>query len=733
MSSFARLLRSNLSWSKSIRPKPRRLGFHRARLESLETRQVFAAPTLEVLPNVTLLAGAPLHIPLDGFDADGDALTYTVESTNAAVATLIPNGNRSLKLSVSHASSGASDPAFSGDMVLQLFEDRAPRATSRIIQLAQSGFYNGVIFHRVINGFMIQGGDPTGTGSGGSTLGDFDDQFHPDLQHTGVGLLSMAKSGDDTNDSQFFITETPQRSLDFNHTVFGRLVEGDNIREQISNVPTNATNKPLGTVTITSATVFVDTQNRVLTIKAPPGTTGTSSIKVTADDGHGGIVERTFTVTLAADTTNNTPFLNDISDVVTTTGTPVTFQLPATDVEGNPIFYFNHAPAQDANLTVSVIASSGVTTVTPKPGFAGVASFLVYVTPNQNATGPFDTQFIPVLVNPSAPSSIDLVAATDSGASNSDRLTRFDNSSPTETLQFVVSGVTSGRTVQLFDGTTLIGEAVAAGTTVTITTNGTAALAAGSHAITAKQVMPNQALEVGNRDETVTLTSAASTALNIKVGSDWQNPADAMNVDNTGDVLPLDALIIINRLNGAGAGPLGPTTPGGDVTYYDVDGNGSVQPLDALIIINHLNELAGAAAQQSASAAAPLTTSATSTGSTASAVAVMASAEPTAVATTLKPSISLPGLPTAEDVVSRGLSAANMTSSAPMVSITPERDNQPASAIDESPKVASISAAGPSAAQSARITDSIFATHESDEVATDAVVELALRDALLAF
>ena len=130
-------------------------------------------------------------------------------------------------------------------MTFELFEDRAPRTTARIIQLAQSGFYDDVIFHRVINDFVIQGGDPDGTGTGGSGT-DFDDEFTPLLQHTSTGLLSMAKSSDDTNDSQFFVTEGPQRRLDFNHSVFGRLTTGEALRDAISNVPTGAGDKPTG-------------------------------------------------------------------------------------------------------------------------------------------------------------------------------------------------------------------------------------------------------------------------------------------------------------------------------------------------------------------------------------------------------------------------------------------------------------------------------------------------------
>src|SRR6266446_6609252 len=105
-------------------------------LQELEPRTLFANPTLAVLPNVTLLSGAPLQVPLDGLDADAaDTLTFTATSTNANITpTISPSSNRSLKISVSHTSSGSNDAAFTGDMILKLFEDKAPNTTARIIQ-----------------------------------------------------------------------------------------------------------------------------------------------------------------------------------------------------------------------------------------------------------------------------------------------------------------------------------------------------------------------------------------------------------------------------------------------------------------------------------------------------------------------------------------------------------------------------------------------------------------------
>ena len=112
-----------------------------------------------------------------------------------------------------------------GDIVVELFADRAPRTVENFVNLARSGFYDGTTFHRVIGGFMAQGGDPTGTGTGGPGY-QFADEFHPSLRHDGPGILSMANAGPGTNGSQFFITYGPTPHLDGKHSVFGKVVEG---------------------------------------------------------------------------------------------------------------------------------------------------------------------------------------------------------------------------------------------------------------------------------------------------------------------------------------------------------------------------------------------------------------------------------------------------------------------------------------------------------------------------
>lgn len=112
-----------------------------------------------------------------------------------------------------------------GAMVIELFADKTPVTVNNFVFLAREGFYDGVIFHRVINNFMVQGGDPTGTGMGGPGY-KFQDEFVASLKHDKQGILSMANAGPGTNGSQFFITHGPTPHLNGKHTVFGQVVEG---------------------------------------------------------------------------------------------------------------------------------------------------------------------------------------------------------------------------------------------------------------------------------------------------------------------------------------------------------------------------------------------------------------------------------------------------------------------------------------------------------------------------
>ncbi len=606
--------------SSSRTPSAARRLFRRAVFENLESRQVLAALTLAPIADQTVLAGAPLHLALDGFDADSPALTFRVEIANntGQLTATIPEGNPSLKISVLDSADG-----IQGDMVFELFRDLVPNTVDRITALAADGFYNNVIFHRVIKDFMIQGGDPTGTGAGGSGV-MFDDEFSTLLQHTSAGVLSMAKSSDDTNDSQFFITSGPTRWLDYNHSVFGFLTEGDAIREQIENVSTNASDRPVHDVVMTGVTVFFDQQNRVLRLSAPHGASGSADVTVYVSDGQTEVAEP-FHVTIAPDTgsySNSPPYLQEIfqdgqpvSVIQTVANHTVTVGLVGVDVEGDPIVYgawpvasvttttiqegsattnerqkiaippvtggtftltfqdkttgpihynapatgsgsvqealeslSNIAPGDvivsggaggpwiveftgtyaatdvavmsadgwsltNANLTAST--SGQVVTITPRNSIAGV--YGVLLTAQASSTGSADSQVVPLYIRPAAPTSVELLASSDTGPSNADRITNLDNT-PGKTLSFRVHGVVPNAEVELLADGQVIGKATAGSVgSVVILTEGTFDLADGSHTITARQTLRNQPVHLGNVHTTVDLASDLSTSMTIVV------------------------------------------------------------------------------------------------------------------------------------------------------------------------------------------------------------------------
>ena len=154
-----------------------------------------------------------------------------------------------------------------GTMVAKLEYEKTPVTVANLVALAEGNhpmvkeefkgkkYFNGLTFHRVMDQFMIQGGDPTGTGTGDPGY-KFSDEFHPDLIHSKPGILSMANSGPGTNGSQFFITEVPYPSLDFRHAVFGELVKGLDVQDSISNVKVDEMNKPLEPVIINEVNII---------------------------------------------------------------------------------------------------------------------------------------------------------------------------------------------------------------------------------------------------------------------------------------------------------------------------------------------------------------------------------------------------------------------------------------------------------------------------------------------
>jgi len=136
-----------------------------------------------------------------------------------------------------------------GSFTINLFGDKAPKTVSNFIFLAKDGFYNGLTFHRVIDNFMIQGGDPSGNGTGGPGY-QFEDEFDPSLTFSKPGVLAMANSGPATNGSQFFVTVAAAEWLNNKHTIFGEVVEGMDVVEKISKTPRDQSDKPLEAVVI---------------------------------------------------------------------------------------------------------------------------------------------------------------------------------------------------------------------------------------------------------------------------------------------------------------------------------------------------------------------------------------------------------------------------------------------------------------------------------------------------
>ncbi|XP_017066464.1 peptidyl-prolyl cis-trans isomerase-like 1 [Drosophila eugracilis] len=144
-----------------------------------------------------------------------------------------------------------------GEITVELYWKHAPNTCRNFAELSRRGYYNNVVFHRIIRDFMIQGGDPTGTGRGGASIygAEFGDELHGDLRHTGAGILSMANSGPDTNGSQFFITLAPTQWLDNKHTIFGRVYTGMEVVKRIGLVETDKNDRPVDPLRIIKAKV----------------------------------------------------------------------------------------------------------------------------------------------------------------------------------------------------------------------------------------------------------------------------------------------------------------------------------------------------------------------------------------------------------------------------------------------------------------------------------------------
>ncbi len=422
-------------------------------MENLEGRQLLA--TLAPIPTVNSPATVGYQVPLQG-GATGNQ-TFTVTSSNPDVKVSVANG-KFWTVGVKHDSSGPNDPAFIGSLTFQLFGDLTPMTVSKIEQLISTGFYTSPTvpgtsgapqlpsknFHRIVSGFVAQGGSQTGNGTGSLNAPGypFPDEFVQQLVFDGSGQLAMANAGDDTNDSQFFVTYGPTRNLDYNHTIFGQLVAGASTFAQMEKVATQANSSgensvPVSPVLITSSTLSNTNPNGVLHVDTTGATAGeTSNVTVTATDPSDGTkVTRTFQVnvtpnqTTAQDGTvqpvNEPAFLNPVPNLVVATGQPAIFQLTATNPEPTDTLTYvvnggtsNGAFTQVQNATATV-DSNGVVTVTPNANFTGVINLQVGVRDqadhgrSTNITDPanYDTQQITLTVRNGAVVNLQPIAA----------------------------------------------------------------------------------------------------------------------------------------------------------------------------------------------------------------------------------------------------------------------------------------------------------------------------------
>ena len=368
---------------------------------------------LGAINDIELPGGKSVLVPLTGTDSLGGPISYTFSASDANVQlSLVSTASKSLVLNVSGTDS--SNNSYTGTLVLHLFEDLAPETTTRIEQLVSQGYYNDLIFHRVVDGFMAQAGQ---TNNGNDTGVLLDDEFNTSLTFTSPGLLAMANRGADTSDAEFFVTaidsegttnpiglaDMPQ-TLNFRYTIFGQLVSGFDTFEKIMSTPvtlnsqSGETSQPTNSITITSASLIDDTQNAVLRVFAPASFDGNSTtITVTATNANNETSQQNFDVAAVNDTNDAPPFLGPVGDQTTAVGLPATFTLTSTDQANAGVRYDAAIQSSPANGTLTIDHNTGVITVTPNAGFAGDIQVIVGV---QDAaqTQNFDTQVITVHV-----------------------------------------------------------------------------------------------------------------------------------------------------------------------------------------------------------------------------------------------------------------------------------------------------------------------------------------------
>jgi large repetitive protein len=313
------------------------------------------------MTNITTFAGQTFQMPLTASDPDGKPLKFSAKISDATVSNrtaltfaIAPRSNRSLVMNVSGVD--VNNQPFTGDLQLQLFEDLVPHTTARIIDLVNSNFYNGLLFGRVVQGFVAQAGASTNDPNFSSGV-TFRDEYSTELTYVGFGQLGMANSGNllPSDDSQFFITDgdlslddptnKPPTFLNFQNGIFGQLTSGFDVLSKIMSTPVgfnaglNENSLPLSNVVINTAAIITNSQDGVLRLTASRAFTGQVTVAVSATDAERQTVTQTLQVNVLLDGTNLPPFLGVIpTSLVLTQNTAATFIITTADVEGDPIF-----------------------------------------------------------------------------------------------------------------------------------------------------------------------------------------------------------------------------------------------------------------------------------------------------------------------------------------------------------------------------------------------------------
>lgn len=380
----------------------------------------------------TVACGKALVIPLVVNDLEGDAVSYTVTTDQPWLSARVRTGHPVMKMRVRSNNDGSGNP-IDGTMEFALFRAETPDTAGFIAGFAQSPYYENVLFHRVISNFVLQGGDPAGTGSGPSPY-TLPHEFRPQFVYSGRGQLAMANSAGGysqtfnsygrsfqstnsfgiadgtieyitakttpTNGSQFFITLGQPRHLDFKHTLFGQLLRGFDIMDKVAGVPVGGADKPNANVTMSELSVNPSSSDGILLVSAT--SVGTGNVIVTARDAGGNTATKTFNIAAVKDATinNDPPIIAPLDPVVTPLGVVPVVKVNSMDLEHDAIStrmplrvrqtFFNATPPSTETIYASLNAGNLNAVARPTVGAWDVTVGVSGFNDRQLTSSPFD-------------------------------------------------------------------------------------------------------------------------------------------------------------------------------------------------------------------------------------------------------------------------------------------------------------------------------------------------------